>query len=87
MDIEEIKRNELKQAANLTKWLSEYSSPSTPEAKRQGDEEEKDHTTRTVNLLMLAGVEQLRRVRNNPGRTKHAPRFNPQVKHLSHRCH
>jgi len=36
-------------------------------------------------LVMLAGVEQLRRVQNNPGRTKHIPRSNPQVKHLSHR--
>ena len=36
VDIEEIKRNELKQAANLTKWLNEYGLPSTPQAKRQG---------------------------------------------------
>jgi MarR family transcriptional regulator, organic hydroperoxide resistance regulator len=36
VDIQEIKRNEFKQAANLKKWLSEYSLPSTPEAKRQG---------------------------------------------------
>jgi DNA-binding MarR family transcriptional regulator len=35
VDVEEIKRNELKQAANLAKWLSQYSLPSTPEAKRQ----------------------------------------------------
>jgi DNA-binding MarR family transcriptional regulator len=35
VDIEEIKKNELKQAANLTKWLSEYGLPSTPQAKRQ----------------------------------------------------
>ena len=36
VDIEKIKRNELKQAANLTKWLSKYGLPSTPQAKRQG---------------------------------------------------
>ena len=41
VDIEEIKRNELKQATNLTKWLSEYGLPSTPEAKRQGGEKRK----------------------------------------------
>jgi hypothetical protein len=35
VDIEEIKRNELKQAANIKKWLSEYGSTSTPLAKRQ----------------------------------------------------
>jgi DNA-binding MarR family transcriptional regulator len=33
--MEEIKRNELTQATNLTKWLSEYGLPSTPQAKRQ----------------------------------------------------
>jgi DNA-binding MarR family transcriptional regulator len=36
VDIQEIKRNEFKQAANLKKWLGEYGLPSTPEAKRQG---------------------------------------------------
>ena len=41
VDIEKIKRNELKQAANLTKWLSEYGSPSTPQAKRQGGKKRK----------------------------------------------
>jgi DNA-binding MarR family transcriptional regulator len=41
VDIEKIKRNELKQAANLTKWLSEYSLPSTPQAKRQGEKKRK----------------------------------------------
>jgi len=41
VDIEEIKRNELKQATNLTKWVSEYGLPSTPEAKRQGGEKRK----------------------------------------------
>jgi DNA-binding MarR family transcriptional regulator len=41
VDIEKIKRNELKQAANLTKWLSEYGLPSTPEAKRQGRKKRK----------------------------------------------
>jgi DNA-binding MarR family transcriptional regulator len=35
VDIEKIKRNEFKQAANLRKWLSEYALPSTPQAKRQ----------------------------------------------------
>jgi DNA-binding MarR family transcriptional regulator len=33
VDIEKIKRNELKQAGNLAKWLSEYNLPSTPQAK------------------------------------------------------
>jgi hypothetical protein len=36
VDIEKIKRNELKQAGNLAKWLSEYGLLSTPQAKRQG---------------------------------------------------
>jgi DNA-binding MarR family transcriptional regulator len=36
MDLEEMKRNEFEQAANVKKWLSEYALPSTPEAKRQG---------------------------------------------------
>jgi DNA-binding MarR family transcriptional regulator len=41
LDIEKIKRNELKQAANLTKWLKEYALPSTPQAKRQGGKKRK----------------------------------------------
>jgi DNA-binding MarR family transcriptional regulator len=44
VDIEKIKRNELKQAANLAKWLSEYSLPSTPQVKHQGGKKRK--TTR-----------------------------------------
>jgi DNA-binding MarR family transcriptional regulator len=36
VDVEKIKRNELKQGANLKKWLSEYGLTSTPEAKRRG---------------------------------------------------
>jgi len=36
VDVKEIKRNELKQATNLTKWLSEYGLSSTPQGKRQG---------------------------------------------------
>ena len=35
VDIEEVKRKELKQAANIKEWLSKYGLPSTPEAKRQ----------------------------------------------------
>ena len=41
VDIKEIKRSELKQATNLRKWLSEYGSSSTPQAKRQGGEKGK----------------------------------------------
>jgi len=41
VDIEKTKRNELKQATNLAKWLSRYGLTSTPEAKRQGDEKRK----------------------------------------------
>jgi DNA-binding MarR family transcriptional regulator len=41
MDIQEIKRNEFKQAANVKKWLNEYGLPSTPEAKRQGRKKRK----------------------------------------------
>jgi DNA-binding MarR family transcriptional regulator len=41
MDIEKIKRNELKQAANVKKWLSEYGLPSAPQAKRRGGEKRK----------------------------------------------
>jgi len=36
MDVEEVKRDESKQAANARKWLLRYALPSTPEAKRQG---------------------------------------------------
>jgi hypothetical protein len=35
VDVKEVKRNELKQEANLAKWLSKYGLISTPEAKRQ----------------------------------------------------
>jgi DNA-binding MarR family transcriptional regulator len=35
VDIEGIKRNELKQTASIRKWLSEYGAPSAPEARRQ----------------------------------------------------
>jgi len=38
VDIEEVKRNELEQAANVKEWLNEYASPSTPQVKRQGGE-------------------------------------------------
>ncbi|NWF78150.1 MAG: MarR family transcriptional regulator [Chloroflexi bacterium] len=41
MDIEEVKRNELEQQANIRKWLLKYTSPATPEAKRQGSEKRK----------------------------------------------
>jgi DNA-binding MarR family transcriptional regulator len=41
VDIKEVKRNELEQAANLKRWLSEYSLPSTLRAKRQGGEKRK----------------------------------------------
>lgn len=36
MDVEEVKRDESKQTANVRKWLLRYALPSTPEAKRQG---------------------------------------------------
>jgi DNA-binding MarR family transcriptional regulator len=36
VDIEEVKREELKQAANVKEWLNEYGFLSTPEAKRRG---------------------------------------------------
>ena len=36
MDLEETKRKEFEQAANVKKWLSEYALPSTAKAKRQG---------------------------------------------------
>lgn len=41
VDIEKIKRNELKQEANLKKWLSDYGLTSTPQAKRQGGKKRK----------------------------------------------
>jgi DNA-binding MarR family transcriptional regulator len=41
VDIEEIKRQELKQAANVGKWLREYGGRSAPEVKRQGGEKGK----------------------------------------------
>jgi DNA-binding MarR family transcriptional regulator len=41
VDIKEVKRNELEQAADVKKWLSEYTLPSTPKAKRQGGEKRK----------------------------------------------
>ena len=41
MNLEERKRKEFEQAANVKKWLSEYSLPSYPQAKRQGGEKRK----------------------------------------------
>jgi DNA-binding MarR family transcriptional regulator len=41
VDIKEVKRNELEQAANLKRWLSGYGLPSTLRAKRQGGEKKK----------------------------------------------
>jgi len=41
VDIEKIKKDELKQAANVGKWLREYGGRSTPEVKRQGGEKGK----------------------------------------------
>jgi DNA-binding MarR family transcriptional regulator len=41
VDIEEIKRQELRQAANVGKWLREYAGRSAPEVKRQGGEKGK----------------------------------------------
>ena len=35
VDIEEVKREELKQAANVKEWLNEYGLSSSPQAKRQ----------------------------------------------------
>ena len=46
VDIEEMKRNEFEQAANIKKWLSEYGLPSTPQAKRRGGEKRKTKTKR-----------------------------------------
>jgi len=41
VDIEEMRRNEITGQANLVERLVQYTSPSTPEAKRQGDEKGK----------------------------------------------
>jgi DNA-binding MarR family transcriptional regulator len=41
VDIEEIKRQELRQAANVGKWLREYGARSASEVKRQGGEKGK----------------------------------------------
>jgi DNA-binding MarR family transcriptional regulator len=41
VDIEEIKRQELRQAANVGKWLREYGGRSASEVKRQGGEKGK----------------------------------------------
>ena len=41
IDIEAVKRTELKQAVNVGRWLSEYGLSSAPEAKRQGSEKRK----------------------------------------------
>ena len=38
VDIEEIKKEELRQAANVGKWLSRYGGRSAPEVRRQGGE-------------------------------------------------
>jgi DNA-binding MarR family transcriptional regulator len=41
IDIEKIKRNELKQSASIKKWMNEYGPSSTPEAKRQRGKKKK----------------------------------------------
>jgi DNA-binding MarR family transcriptional regulator len=41
VDIKEVKRKELEQAANVKQWLSEYALPSTPQAKRQAGKKRK----------------------------------------------
>jgi len=41
MDIEEVKREELEQAANVKEWLNKYGLSSTPQVKRQGGEKRK----------------------------------------------
>jgi DNA-binding MarR family transcriptional regulator len=41
IDLEAVKKEESKQAANTKKWLSEYGLPSTLRAKRQGGEKKK----------------------------------------------
>jgi DNA-binding MarR family transcriptional regulator len=44
VDIEKIKRDELKQSTSIRKWMNEYGASSMPEAKRQGGKKAK--TTR-----------------------------------------
>ena len=41
VDIEKIKRDELKQAPNIKKWVNQYGPSSTPEAKRQRGKKKK----------------------------------------------
>jgi len=41
MNLEEIKRKEFEQAANVKEWLNKYGLPSAPQAKRQGGEKRK----------------------------------------------
>jgi len=41
VDIEAVKRSELKQTANVNRWLNEYGAPSAREAKREGGEKRK----------------------------------------------
>jgi DNA-binding MarR family transcriptional regulator len=41
VDVEEVKRNEFKQVANVKKWLSEYTLPSTPQTKHRGGKKRK----------------------------------------------
>jgi len=41
VDIEEVKREESKQAANVKEWLNEYGLSSTPQAKGQGGKKKK----------------------------------------------
>jgi DNA-binding MarR family transcriptional regulator len=41
VDIEKIKRDELKQSTSIRKWMNEYGASSIPEAKRQGGKKAK----------------------------------------------
>jgi DNA-binding MarR family transcriptional regulator len=41
VDIQKIKKDELKQAVNIGKWLSQYSRPPTRETRHRGGEKEK----------------------------------------------
>jgi DNA-binding MarR family transcriptional regulator len=41
VDTEAVKRTELKQTANVDRWLSEYGAPSAREVKREGSEKRK----------------------------------------------
>jgi|SRR4030042_801972 DNA-binding MarR family transcriptional regulator len=41
VDIEKIKKDELKQAASMKRWLTQYGRPPTREARRQGGEKGK----------------------------------------------